>query len=312
MKFFVFKLLKFFNEFILFFSDFSLLFPQDAPSNPSLDSPREILLSSFVHDEDLIELDNETCLALETLFDFSLLTPETSFNSNNEVSKTSLKSDELFSGSLSSLEEILFKDLMENHWKSDPENESHEETQKASAYDEEDLFIVVDDIPKVRQDPQENFSTPCQIEDPVEFPEIKPPTPFKRKQDLSLFKHSSISFDSNTPIAHHVKSRVTPRLKLVSYQDAYVKTVPPKKVETALTRCGGCEKMFKKITLHKCKGIVKTNSDPLPSPTSSSKFNCKFCNRSFRSENLFHNHLNSHLEVSPVTRPIHPSLKRRI
>lgn len=292
-----------------------MIFPPDS-SNPSLNSSLEILFNSFVHDEHLVDLGSE---ALEAIFDLSQLSPEVSFNTNDEVSWGSLKSDEMFSGSLSSLEEILFKDLMENHWKSEPDlgvsgdpQDPQEQTRKAPVDDEEDVFIVVDDLPN-----QDNFSTPRQTAVPVvvileesnPVPEKKPPTPFKRKQDLSSFRHESISFDSNTSIENRVKSRGTPRLKLVSYQDAYAKTVPPKKVEFTLTRCDGCEKMFKKIQLHKCKGLVKTISAPVMS-LSRSKFKCKFCSRSFRSENLFHNHLNSHLEVSPVTRPIH--VKRRL
>lgn len=260
-------------------TEFSLLFPRDPSDNNirnlSLQSPVKIQEQSYILGGDLPELSSnevESFFACDTIFNFSQLESlegnSRKTEDNNESSKLSLKSDDIFTGSLSSLERTLFEDAIGHN------------TTKSCLQDSEKT---------PDSSMQESITKPIQA------------APCKRKQDLSAIRQGQIKFiDGNS---RPVTRFATRSCRQLTYQDEYLRLTgidDESKVSKIVksSRCPGCSKMFKKLQQHKCKVLTKTVSDPFPAPSlqNHQKYKCKTCKKTFRSEPSFQNHLSSHVE----------------
>lgn len=297
--------------FVLVLVDFSILFPKDAttsPRNPTLRSPLEIQEQSYILGGELPELSSDelaTFLAVDTIFDFSQLSGSLDSDKSTGNSKFSLKSDDIFTGSLSSLEVLLFNDT-----EKDPLLLEDAQTipDPLAVEEEEELFIVVDEP---RQKISINDLSLC--EQPQQSPGCK------RKQNVAAIRQSRMPFNEDTPRpqTRRGNSGSTTRRHL-TYQEEYLRltgiadaeNVP---VPNESNRCPGCNKIFKRLSQHKCKMLTRTVSDPLPSASLNNhlKYKCKFCKRTFRTEAAFQNHLNSHIEGNVLVSQATDSIEKK-
>lgn len=260
-------------------TEFSVFFPRDASSNKarnlSLQSPLKIQEQTYILGGELPELSSdeiELLLACDTVFNFSQHDNPRKVEEDNEGSMLSLKSDDIFTGSLSSLERTLFGNANDS---TECRNPDPEKTPESSALMHQNNKVQT--------------------------------TPFKRKQDLTATRQGQMKFIDNTsrPIT---RFHTTRSCRQLTYQDEYLRLAgiddnievskPVKSI-----RCPGCSKMFKKLQQHKCKVLTITTSDSVSSTSfqNNQKFMCKTCKKTFRSEPSFRNHLSSHLKVKLTT-----------
>jgi hypothetical protein len=242
-------------------------------------------LNSFILNHDTLpELNSEELeksLAVDSIMDFLL---------HNSPSLVETKTETLsrkISGSVERSYEALLEHLLKDDCK------TLQTSQTLNPEDEEDRLIIVDDDVKVSKSA-------------TSFQKLEPGGSSIRQFFPEIHK-LQIKNKASPVKTEPAESNEIDQLPMRPLQK-----LPTRRIqESTLTRCSGCDKMFKKIQQHKCKGPVKTVSLPDLAKPATGKYRCTICHRTFRSQNYFENHLTSHLEVCPVTRTSSTMLKKR-